>query len=242
MPKLRPRGSAPNDKVNSRLVCKKCHTVFFVSPTGRSMLGEPPLPGKEMAKEKDRPQAHGHHPASAVAVNVKEKDWAEGLFEASGQRMKALAAFALFAIAGLGYYFLVGGSPDILSVKAQDAANALAADDVSTLKGFALSRTRDDVGRWCDSFKTRVADIRKASPNHQLLASIFVTEENHSSQRGEVLMLFAPATGSTRDKAIASEAGQPSQADKNLTQVMTFWVLDRGSWRMDGSKMVQSSH
>ncbi len=221
-------GSAPNDKVNSRLVCKKCHTVFHVTPTGRSILGEPAPPGRESAKDKAAAQPHHVHPASAAGVSVKEKDWAEGLFEMSGQRMKGLAAVALFAIAGLGYYFLLGGSPDILTIKAQDAANALAAEDVSTLKGFAQSRTRDDVGRWFDALKNRVGDIKKASTNHQLLASIFVTEEASTpvTPRRGGRMLFAPATGSTRDKNIASEAGLSSSAKENLTQVMTFRVLE----------------
>ncbi len=38
-------GSAPEDKVNSRLVCKKCHMVFHLSPSGRATPGEPPAAG-----------------------------------------------------------------------------------------------------------------------------------------------------------------------------------------------------
>ena len=35
-------GSAPEDKVGARLVCKKCHMVFHLSPSGRATPGEPP--------------------------------------------------------------------------------------------------------------------------------------------------------------------------------------------------------
>src|SRR5437764_14137537 len=39
-------GRVPNNKVNSRLVCKKCLQIFHLTPSGHAVLGEPP-PTKE---------------------------------------------------------------------------------------------------------------------------------------------------------------------------------------------------
>ena len=42
-------GRVPNNKVNSRLVCKKCLQVFHLTPGGHAVMGEPPPP-KEAPK------------------------------------------------------------------------------------------------------------------------------------------------------------------------------------------------
>src|SRR4051812_29590985 len=34
-------GSIPREKINTRLVCKKCHIVFHMNTAGRTLLGEP---------------------------------------------------------------------------------------------------------------------------------------------------------------------------------------------------------
>ncbi|MCA1685067.1 MAG: hypothetical protein LC745_03615, partial [Planctomycetia bacterium] len=72
-------GSVPNDKAHSRMVCKKCHMVFHMTPTGRTMLGEPPVPGKEKDKKHASDPGHG----AGTAAAAKQRDWAEGLFEIS---------------------------------------------------------------------------------------------------------------------------------------------------------------
>lgn len=59
-------GSAPEDKVNSRLVCKKCHMVFHLSPSGRATPGEPP------ASSSGRGSAvHAAVPGSGAGSGIK---------------------------------------------------------------------------------------------------------------------------------------------------------------------------
>src|SRR5271166_4187626 len=43
-------GRVPNEKVNTRLVCKKCLRVFHVTASGNTVLGEPAPP-----KDQPRP-------------------------------------------------------------------------------------------------------------------------------------------------------------------------------------------
>jgi hypothetical protein len=40
-PKCGRGGSVPPDRLNARLVCKACHTVFHLDNTGRMVMGEP---------------------------------------------------------------------------------------------------------------------------------------------------------------------------------------------------------
>jgi len=39
-------GRAPKQKIQTRLVCKKCLKVFYVTPSGKTVLGEPPATGQ----------------------------------------------------------------------------------------------------------------------------------------------------------------------------------------------------
>ena len=39
-------GRAPKEKIQRRLVCRKCLRVFHVTPSGKTVLGEPPAPGQ----------------------------------------------------------------------------------------------------------------------------------------------------------------------------------------------------
>src|SRR5438105_3804085 len=44
-------GRVPRNKINARLVCKKCLQVFHLTPGGHAVLGEPPPP-KETVRER----------------------------------------------------------------------------------------------------------------------------------------------------------------------------------------------
>src|SRR5262249_14446595 len=59
-------GSVPREKVNTRLVCRKCHQIFHVTPTGRAMPGEPPV-------QKAADPGKGRGTAAATAVKKKRE-------------------------------------------------------------------------------------------------------------------------------------------------------------------------
>src|SRR5271163_69933 len=42
-PRCGAAGRVPNDRINVRLVCKKCLQVFHLKPGGVAVLGEPPV-------------------------------------------------------------------------------------------------------------------------------------------------------------------------------------------------------
>ena len=39
-------GRASKEKIQTRLICRKCLRVFHVTPSGKTVLGEPPTPGQ----------------------------------------------------------------------------------------------------------------------------------------------------------------------------------------------------
>ena len=227
------RGSVPNDKATARMVCKKCHMVFHMTPTGRTMLGEPPVAGKEKDNKKT---AHDPGHASGGASAAKKRDFAEGLFEFN--RVQILAGVLAVGMLGLGcFVVMAGGGKDILSQKAQEMADAVSAGNVSSVKGLSRSEGADAAVKWYDSVHSQYEGMKKSSPGQGVLASVFVIEENHAKREGQALILFAPAAGSTREQSIAKAAGVgTTPGDQSITQILTFWVLDRGYWRLDGTR------
>ena len=57
-------GRAPRDKMNTRMVCKKCLKVFHLSPSGTPVLGEPPA-SKNATKEKPKRESPAAGSSSA---------------------------------------------------------------------------------------------------------------------------------------------------------------------------------
>src|SRR4051794_25613205 len=53
-------GQVPKEKLHTRLVCRKCHVVFHMEPSGRAVLGEP-LGSKEQKKEAEEKKKKAEH-------------------------------------------------------------------------------------------------------------------------------------------------------------------------------------
>ena len=52
-------GRASKEKIQTRLVCRKCLRVFHVTPSGKTVLGEPPAPGRTAATAPMQPSLQG---------------------------------------------------------------------------------------------------------------------------------------------------------------------------------------
>src|SRR4051812_33288916 len=69
-------GQVPKEKLQSRLVCRKCHVVFHMDPGGRAVLGEPNQ-GKDKAKKGEESEQHSifqgfHIPSPDELANLGE--------------------------------------------------------------------------------------------------------------------------------------------------------------------------
>ena len=62
-------GRAPKDKIQTRLVCRKCLKIFHVTPTGKTVLGEPPVTGQSLIA--------GSHETTAIDSTQKVDQWFE---------------------------------------------------------------------------------------------------------------------------------------------------------------------
>lgn len=211
-------GSVPKEKSQGRLVCKKCHQVFHLSPTGRALPGEPPH-----APEDHHP--HGTHPQTA------------GLGMSTGLLVKGIGGVAALALLGwivfTGYKITQPANVEYLADKATRAASAMGAGNYNDLQMVVKAETSPDFMAWYDSVRPLVEGIRKDSLAHAVRTTTLMMDNDPANQKGQVRFFFAPAKGASRNEEIASEAG--SNVSRETLQVDTYWVLDEvGKWWIDG--------
>src|ERR1700677_1946629 len=140
-------GRVPREKVNTRLVCKKCLRVFHITASGNTVLGEPAPP-------KDAPKTQSHR-ESARHDTVERFDTVAS--KLSGVKLPQINPMVLASIGGivlvaaLGYWFF---SKQSLEQRSQEIAKSFLKADMKTAVDLSVPGTEMDTIRWyADVFK-----------------------------------------------------------------------------------------
>jgi hypothetical protein len=197
--------------------------VFHMSRSGRAVLGEPP---PDLAGD-DR---HGRNGSQKAAT--KERKWEYALPEVTSVHLMALLGILL--VAGVIYGAMVWGAPaDNLSLRAQALVDALAKDNLDSVKSAAASGQSDDAVRFYENARQRLEPLRKMPGGGALLTSVMVVEMSPNSKKGQVIGIFVPSKAPDRTEKLATEAGM----EKGAVEINLFWVTDSfGRWRLDAKK------
>jgi hypothetical protein len=226
-------GSAPREKVNTRLVCRKCHQIFHVTPTGRAVPGEPPLP-------KGADHGKGRGAATATAVKKKKRESSVELGGLSGANpglLGVLGALVLVGVAYLGYSVIAGRGTPLLTPVANQFAEALRHDDSASIQLLAGPGSADDAASWYEPAKRVIDDVKKGAAASDLLVDAVVTDENPSGGTGQVQIFILPKKGASRNDQITREAGT---APGRALELTTFWTYVRGGWRFDPKRSMET--
>ena len=136
-PKCGRKGGVHPNQLNSRLVCKICHTVFHVDKDGHMVLGEPESKEPKLSKQ----------PAE-VAAAIEEFDLARTWNDIPKPARYGVPAVLLGAIA----WMTVGGgegAPPYVN-QAESAVRALTSNNRSRTISHASSDTAEAAGKWFD--------------------------------------------------------------------------------------------
>jgi len=221
-------GSIPREKINTRLVCKKCLVVFHVNTVGRTLLGEPSV----VVPAKSDTQAHDGRRLPSLE-------------ELSGLKDSLPVVTPRSLMIGLGVLVVLGGifmfvtrTPESLADAATSTAERFAADDLIYLKQAATSDTIDDVVRWFDVVHPQLVKSREQWKASGTKIQVMVVDEDSKQRRGEAHAYIYPAQGSTHGTSITEAANAVSSSGAATTQPVDLrlrWVLDRsGHWKLDG--------
>jgi hypothetical protein len=135
-PKCGRGGSVPPDRLNARLVCKACHTVFHLDNTGRMVMGEPESYDMKTNKSRDE--------VSSMADFDFAQTWND-----IPAAIKFGIPGVLLAVLGWIYLAPATGGPDYLS-NAESIARSVASNDKSRAVSYATTDSADAAGQWFD--------------------------------------------------------------------------------------------
>jgi hypothetical protein len=224
-------GRVPREKVNTRLVCKKCLRVFHITASGNTVLGEPAAP-------KDAP-TRGHSPREAARQDTVERfdDVASKLSSIKLPQFdpKVLGAIAgVVLLAALGFWFF---SKQSLERRSQEIAKSFVKSDMKTAVDLSLPGTEMDTIRW-------YADVFKQYNELKLLfggqeAGVVVQIEGAKGETVPVKLIFSKE-GMRFDGSLFADIYQPNpnlNKGKSALELPLFWTKDMwGNWLLDGSK------
>ncbi len=219
-------GRAPRDKVNTRLVCRKCLKVFHVTPTGNAVLGPPPEAGLTSAKTETTPEF------DPVQLIEQLTNWSRKL--ASPAKSVAIIAAAIVLL--VGAFFLIRG--ESLQDRVRAVARAALKGDTETMKTLAVAGTGDDMLKWFETVRPACGALNMSLGDRPPVIEIVVTSED--SQRG-VAEVLAKITSeqelATRSRGLPEATiGSAMEAKRNLELAMVFTSEGWGGWRLDGKR------
>ncbi len=135
-PKCGRGGNVPPDRLNARLVCKACHSVFHMDNSGKLMLGEPGVPDRKANRHAEATKASADFNLDETLKNIPAP-------VKYGVPVVVLAAV-------LWVNFPMGaGEPDYMR-STEQIVKAVIANDKPGVLSHASDKTSEAAGKWFD--------------------------------------------------------------------------------------------
>ena len=228
-------GRVPRDRVNSRLVCKKCLQVFHLNPSLKAVMGEPAAP-KEAAKERV--------PRERMELGLPELG---GLGEKFA-KIKLPDPKTLGIIAGVlladrillvAVLEAIGGA-----ACAQAMATAIKTLDMDDHCGPSLPGTELNAMKWLGDVHKEYTDLKLAIGNLEPGVQITVQPTSDGSSAQSLLVFSREGATSTGPLSVEEAASlEPKSAEKKKSmEVVLFWTKDTWqAWRLDGKQTMEKA-
>lgn len=210
------QGEVPLDRLNSKLTCKKCGTVFHMDATGHVVLGDPAAAALKMRSEAE--------------IRRKEKDIdlrPSALLKAVPKGVWYTAAILTVLLGGgLVARRVVGsmGVPPDLAGRATYIGERFVDLRLDEIKELAKPDTLDDVQAWYD--KVRPTLNYKGPRDERAEVDVYSYVLREQGDRGQTL---------TNLRVAAPEPVSPGDtAPKDEIILLMHWTKADGQWFIDG--------
>ncbi|WP_337174869.1 hypothetical protein [Paludisphaera sp.] len=221
-------GRIPRDKVNVRMLCKRCLKSFHLTPGGKILAGGPPIDPATAG--------HGRH-VDELEVVDHEIEVVVGKLKSAAPKV-AIAGGVLLALL-LGWLLLRGGEVASLDDQTIRLARALARNDLDELRSLAVDGTDDEAAELSQAlapeFRDHAEIPRAASP------SVHVSRHPESPGPG-----LAAITATIRADQPVGRMGvalpdiSTSMKSASIEVPMVLAGDDRRGWRLDGERSLEA--
>jgi hypothetical protein len=228
-------GRVPSDRVNSRLVCKKCLSVFHLNSSLKAVMGEP-APPKEAAKER----APRERTELGLGLELGGLGERLGKLKLPDPKTVGVVAGVLLAIGFFWWLF----SKQSVEKRTQAMASAIKTLDMDTTVSLSMPGTELDAMKWLGDTHKQYTDLKLAIGNIEpgIQISVQPTSDGSSAQ---ALLIFsregATSTGPLSVEEAASLEPKSSEKKKSMELVL-FWTKDTWqAWRLDGKQTMEKA-
>jgi hypothetical protein len=224
-------GRVPREKVNTRLVCKKCLRVFHITASGNTVLGEPAPP-------KDAPRTQSPREAARHDAVGRFDDVASSLSKLKLPQVdpRVLAIIGgVVLVAALGYWLF---SRQTLERRSQEIAKCFVMSDMKSAVDMSLAGTELDTIRWYTDIFKQYGELKLTLGGQE--AGVTVKAQGEPKGGASQVNVLFSKEGLRFDGSIFSDMFQPNPTlakGKQSLEVALFWVKDFwGNWVLDGTR------
>ena len=181
-PKCGRGGSVPPDRLNARLVCKACHTVFHLDNTGRMVLGEPEsFDMKSSGKAREE--------VSSLADFDLAQTWND--IPAPVKYGVPVVILALVIWVNSGSFM---GSSTAYAAAAQSIVGALTSNNRAKAISLSTTDSADAAGQWFDLIRP---EVEKSQIGNDVTVNPQIFSGNPEKDSQITLMVVLAKPGST---------------------------------------------
>ncbi len=222
-------GRIPRDKVNVRLLCKRCLKSFHLTGDGRIVAGPPPDAHAVV------PHEHPGHEFDAVDHEI---DVVVGRLKASAPGL--VVAAGLVAAILSGWIVLRGGKAASLDDQAVRIAKALVKNDVVALRSLAVEGTDDEAAELSEALAPEFRDhadiLIAGSPS----VEISRRPEVPRSGLSEVVASIRTDQPVGRMGVAVPDVSASMKPTGTVELPIVLAGDDRNGWRLDGERTLEA--
>ncbi|WP_165219095.1 hypothetical protein [Aquisphaera insulae] len=224
-------GRASADKVNTRLICRKCLKVFHVTASGRAVLGEPHDPGAAQAPQ------HDHHvPDSAQKVDQFFEQTRRSVLSPKG----LVIGLALLAAIVAAIYYSTRKGPESLEDTASRVARATVQGDLQSIRAVSLFGTEAEAIKWYDSIRTQCDELRQRLGSNRMRVEVAVKQQDMGAGTAETLARIETEEGLERKAGSLPDPTMPAVgSDVSLSLPMAWKSEGWAGWKLDARKTLE---
>jgi hypothetical protein len=221
-------GRIPKQKIDTRLVCRKCLKVFHVTPSGNSVLGEPASAFQgATAKPSDPASADPTLRLDQFFENAKEK--------LTNPINLAVAAGVL--LLGAAVIYFSSQSQESLQDRVEKVAKAAVEGDLRTVREMAASGTDADVEAWYTSIRPQCDQLRLRPGSNKVAVFTVITRETPGQSADVLASINTEESLERRGKNLPDESIVVTTTSNQPVSLPMGWTSEGWSgWRLDGKR------
>lgn len=223
-------GRVPSEKVNTRLVCRKCLKVFHLTPSGRAVLGEP---GPD-------PAAAAHSKDSALDPTLEVDQWLDRLAKRlTSPATLAIAAGLILLLAILSFTSL--RKSETLEDRVSKVATAAFQGDLQTIRELAATGTSEDAVKWYGAIRTQCDEFRQKLGSRRLKVDVTIKHQDSEQAPAEVVaVLDSDDQLERRGSSLPDPLSTVSTSVEHTLSLPMWWRTEGWSgWRLDGKRTLE---